>query len=78
MLSPRKFRVMNKKINSPSSSELSENEISTQGQIQNEKKKNPTFHINPITPGIFNNCYCFFVAAELTEGSFLFKLTFVP
>lgn len=38
MASPRKFRVLHKKINSPSSLEPSENEIITQGQIQNEKK----------------------------------------
>lgn len=42
MASPGKFRVMHKKkINGTSSLEPSENEIRTQGQIQNGKKKNP-------------------------------------
>lgn len=49
MASPGKFRVMHKKkINGTSSLEPSENEIRTQGQIQNEKKKTQTFHINTI------------------------------
>lgn len=39
IVSPRKFRMQHKKINVPSSLESSENEIVTQGQIQNEKKK---------------------------------------
>lgn len=46
MASPGKFRVMHKKkINGTSSLEPSENEIRTQGQIQNEKKKKPKHFI---------------------------------
>jgi hypothetical protein len=63
-----------KKIFGPSSLEPSENEIITKGQIQNEQQQPKNHFIQKqFTPGIFNNCYCFFVAPKLHGGLISFQ-----
>jgi len=54
--------------------EPSENEIITQDKSKMKQNKIKHFIQTEFSPGIFNNCYCFFAAAKLQRGLFSFQI----